>query len=73
MTTARQIATETRMGIGSIAKRYGSKTKTFNDLAEVSGVSASMIAKFYYGAKNNPSTDVLDAMAAGVRHLGQRS
>jgi len=73
MTTARQIATETRMGIGSLAKRYGSKTKAFDTIAEVSGVSASMIAKFYYRAKDNPSTDILDAMAAGVRHLAEQS
>ena len=69
MTTARQIATETRMGIGSIAKRYSNKTLAFELVAEVSGVSASMVAKFYYKAKDNPSVNVLDAMTAAVRHI----
>ena len=72
MGTARELATETRMGIGSIARKHDSKTLAFALVAEVSGVSESTVAKFYYKAKNNPSVDILDAMAAAVKHLSEQ-
>jgi transcriptional regulator with XRE-family HTH domain len=69
MVTARQIATETRMGIESLIGKDGVKVNVFRSVAKSAGVSLSLVTKFYCGTKSNPSVDTLDKLTAAVDYL----
>ena len=69
MGQVREIADVTRIGMQSIVRKNGSKKLSFDLISKVSGVSTSMVAKFFYGDRDNPTLEVLDAMAAAVRYL----
>ena len=73
MVTVRQITAQTLMGINSLIEKYGTKTETFEALAKASGVSASMIAKLHYGAKTNPSGEVIDKLTEAITYLNEQT
>ena len=72
MTTARDIATETISKMTRLHKSYPTIQDMFDGIARQSGVSESMTRKFFYGARRNPSVDVLDKLAAAVEILVER-
>jgi len=72
MVTARDIASETLLNMGRLAKTYNTIEELFMAVARQSGVSESMIRKMYYGSRGNPSVNVLDKVSASVIALLER-
>jgi len=69
MRTARQIAIAVRMGLEELADVYETKEAAFRAVEKISGVSFSMITKFYYREKENPSINTIDRLWEAVEHL----
>lgn len=72
MVTVRDITTATLTSMGTLRKKYRTLDLMFEGIASQSGVSESMIRKLYYGARTNPSGDVLDKVTAAVGMLLER-
>jgi len=69
MRTAREVSHAARAGLGILADAEESKMDAFRAVSRLSGLSVSLIGKFYYGKKQNPSIDTIDKLNSAVRHL----
>ena len=71
MRTARHIAAGVRIDIETIADRLGTKTKAFQEVSRHSGLSLSLVSKFYYGARSNVTANTLDALHDAASNLAR--
>ena len=68
----KDIMLDTKTGLQSLEPTYNTKMDMFKAVRRQSGVSVSMISKFWYGERSNPSINVMDKLADGVRVLTER-
>ena len=66
MTTATSIMIQARADIGSMCNSNGPQVHVYRRLAELSGVSASMIAKFHKGVRKQIGVANLDAVVSAI-------
>ena len=73
-TSAKDIVEWVRASIVSLAlnPEYGTKDAVYNELAEATGLSKSMVMKLDQGQSMNPRADTLDKLSDGVKVLYQR-
>lgn len=67
--TANEIAEWARASIRSLAQHpeYRTMAAVYRELAAGSGLSESLIAKFFDGRKPNPTSDTLDRLVAAIK------
>ena len=72
--TAKQISDWARGSIAKLAEHpdFGTLTSVYDELARVSGLSVSWIAKFYQFAKRNPTQDTLDKLVAAIKSVSAK-
>lgn len=72
--TARELCEKVRASMRDLASdpRYGSITAVYRAVADFSGLSESLVAKFYQGAKKNPTASTLDSLMFGVKAAARR-
>lgn len=72
--TARELCDNVRTSMTNLAKdpRYGSITAVYRAVSQFSGLSESLVAKFYQGAKKNPTAQTLDSLMFGVKAAERR-
>ena len=68
-TTPTQIADWVRQQVAILAQdpRYGGLQRVYRALSESSGLSESLVAKFYQGAKGNPQLSTLESLQAAIK------
>lgn len=67
--TAKQISEWALASIARLSRRPDIRTLTaaYRTLSRESGLSESWIAKFYQGAKPNPTQETLDSLVAAIK------
>lgn len=67
--TVKQISEWARQSMTVLAHdpRYGNLTSVYAVLSRTSGLSESWVAKFYQGAKPNPTQDTLDRLVLAIK------
>ena len=69
--TAKQISDWARESISTLSERpeFGTLTAVYKELARISGLSESFIAKFYQLAKPNPTQDTIDQLVHAIKSI----